>query len=105
MSETIKSAVVEIEGRAKGSVCGNFILSAGVILLVTGGAKIWSSLGTARVLAVGDPLVSIQFGHLMLVVGIVEIVVAFICFSSKWHILTSGLVAWLATTFAIYRTG
>src|ERR1035437_4478585 len=105
MSETIKSAVVEIERRAKGSVCRNFILSASVNLLVTGVTKVWSGLGTARELAVGGAPLSIQFGHLMLVVRIVEIVVALLCFFSKWHTLTLGLVAWLATTFVIYRTG
>lgn len=105
MSETIKSAVVEIEGRAKGSVCRYFIVSASVILLATGLAKIWSSLGTARVLAQGDPLIRIQFGHLMLVVGIVEIVVALLCFFGKSYTLTFGLVAWLATIFFVYRIG
>ena len=98
MSEAAEHAVIEIVGRAKSSFSRNFILSASAILAITGAAKVWSGLGTAKVLAVADPIIGIQFGHLMLVVGITEIVVALICFIGKSQNLALGLVAWLATT-------
>ena len=68
MSETTEAAVIEIEGRAKRSFSRKFILSAGVILLITGVAKVWSGLGTAKVLAVADPITGITFGRLMLII-------------------------------------
>ena len=105
MSEAMEPAVVEIGRRARGLFSRKFILSAGAILALTGAAKLWSGLGTAKVLAVADPIIGIQFGHLMLVVGITEIVVALICFFSKSHKLALGLVAWLATNFLVYRLG
>ncbi len=70
MSEVMEPAVVEIGRRARGLFSRKFILSAGAILALTGAAKVWSGLGTAKVLAVSDPIIGIQFGHLMLVVGI-----------------------------------
>ena len=105
MSEAVEHAVVEIGGRAKSSFSWNFILSAGAILAVTGAAKVWSGLGTAKVLAVADPIIGIQFGYLMLVVGITEIVVALICFIGKSQKFALGLVTWIATNFLVYRLG
>jgi hypothetical protein len=80
-------------------------ISGGAILALTGVAKVWSGLGTAKVLAVADPIIGIQFGHLMLVVGLAEIVVALLCFFGKSQKLALGLVAWLATNFVVYRLG
>lgn len=65
----------------------------------------WSGFGTAKLLVVADPILGIQFRHLMLVVGMVEIVVALLCFFSKGQKLVMGLVAWLATNFVVYRIG
>ena len=93
MNEAKERELVETVGRAKNSFQRNFILSAGAILAVTGAAKVWSGLGTAKVLGAADPIVGIQFGHLMLVVGITEIVVALLCFFTKRHKLALGLVA------------
>jgi len=38
-----------------------FVISAGLILGLTGLAKLWSAFGDVRLLAVGDPIVGIQF--------------------------------------------
>ncbi len=105
MSEPIEPAVVKIEGRAKSSFSRNFILSASAILAVTGIAKVWSALGSAKLLAVADPVIGITFGHLMLVVGMAEIVLALVCFFSKSPKVALGLVAWLTTNFLVYRLG
>jgi hypothetical protein len=82
-----------------------FIISAGVVLFITGIAKIWSGLGQARILAVPDPLLGIELGHLLSLVGTAEVVIALACFFSKRQQLLIGLVAWLATNFAVYRLG
>jgi hypothetical protein len=82
-----------------------FVISAGAILFLTGIAKIWSSFGHVRILLVPDPLISIEFGHLFLLVGAAEIVIALVCFCSNRFNLQVGLIAWLATCFLFYRLG
>ena len=82
-----------------------FIRSAAVILAATGLAKIWSSFGQARLLVVPDPLVGIEFGSLMLIIGIAEVVVAGICLLDSASKRPLVLVAWLATSFVVYRSG
>src|ERR1022692_2055083 len=105
MDDSIADKSVEIGERPRNHSSINFIISAGAILAITGVAKVWSGLGTAKVLAVADPIIGIQFGHLMLVVGLAEIVVALLCFFGKSQKLALGLVAWLATNFVVYRLG
>ena len=80
-----------------------FIISAGVVLSITGIAKIWSGLGQARILIVPDPLIGIEFGHLLSLVGMAEVAVALACFFSKRQLLPIVLVAWLSTCFVLYR--
>jgi hypothetical protein len=82
-----------------------FIVSAGVILSVTGIAKIWSSLGQARILVVPDPFIGIELGHLLSLVGAAEVAIALTCFFSKRELLSIVSVAWLATGFVVYRLG
>jgi len=82
-----------------------FIISAGVILSITGIAKIWSSLGQARILVVPDPLVGIELGHLLSLVGMLEIGIALACIFSKRQLVLVGLVACLSTNCVVYRAG
>jgi len=82
-----------------------FTLTAGASLALTGMAKVWSSLGNSKFLAVVDPIVGVGFGRLMLTIGMAEIVIALVCFSSKRQTLAVGLVAWLSTNFVVYRLG
>jgi hypothetical protein len=77
--------------------------SAGVLFLITAGAKIVSSLGNARVLEHADPVTRLTFRHLFLVVGAIELVVALACIFGKSTKVQAGLVAWLATTSIAYR--
>jgi len=91
--------------RPDGSFHKWFVLSAGVILVITGIAKVWSGLGGSKFLAVIDPITGIKFGQLMLVFGAAEIVIAAICFFSKRQTLALGLVAWMSTNFVVYRLG
>ncbi|HEX5222835.1 MAG TPA: hypothetical protein VFZ59_24980 [Verrucomicrobiae bacterium] len=82
-----------------------FILSAGVILSITGIAKVWSGSGNIKLLVVAEPIIGLKFAHLMLAVGLAEIVIALVCFFSKRQSLALGLVAWISTNFVVYRLG
>ena len=101
MSEAIESKAVEIGRR----LSQWFIASSGVILSATGIVKVWSAFGNSKLLSVADPIFGTEFKHLMLVVGMAEIVIALICFFGKQQKLALGLVAWLATNFVFYRLG
>jgi hypothetical protein len=83
-----------------------FIGTAAVVLGLTALAKIFSALGHARLLAVQDPILSVGFGNLMVLVGLAELAVAFLC-CSRWLSpqVKLALVAWLATNFLVYRIG
>lgn len=87
------------------SVGNWFNLSAGVILFITGVGKLWSALGNALILEHIDPILNLQFAHLMVAAGVVELIVAIICFFSRLQMLASSLIAWLATSFLVYRMG
>ena len=82
-----------------------FILSAAVLLLVTALAKLASILGKAEILQTIDPIIGIPFRYLLLLAGLLEALVAAICLFSVNLRLASGLIAWLATNFVVYRTG
>ena len=81
------------------------LFSSGVILGITGIAKVWSAFGTSKFLAVIDPIFAITFGQLMLLVGLAEIAIALVCFFSKRQTLALGLVAWMSTNLLVYRLG
>jgi hypothetical protein len=82
-----------------------FVLTAGAILPLTGVAKMWSAFSGTKLLLVADPILGIQIRHLMLAVGIAELVIAAVCLLSKTSRLAMVLVAWLATNFLVYRVG
>jgi hypothetical protein len=105
MAEAIGSAVIDVVERRRTSFTKYFILSAGAILAITGIVKVWSSFGNVKLLAEADPIVGIQFRHLMMAVGLLEILVALVCFFSKRQTLALVLVAWLSTNFVVYRLG
>ncbi len=82
-----------------------FALSAGVLLLVTGVAKIVSALGNSAVLARPDPILGIHFNHLLMSVGVVEFAVAILCLGRTTQKLALGLIAALSINFLSYRVG
>ena len=81
------------------------ICSAGVILLITGVAKLVSSFGNARILQYPDPILCISFRQVLLIVGTIELIIALACFYGKQTGLQAALIAWLATNFLVYRLG
>lgn len=82
-----------------------FLFSAGSLLFLTAAAKLISGFGSAKVLAVSDPLISIPYRYLFLAVGALELMVAAGCFFNKKDIFQAGVVAWLAAAITIYRVG
>ena len=82
-----------------------FSYSAGVVLLATAIAKLISSFGSARILQNPDPILAISFQHIFGFVGVVELIIALVCFFSKRIGLQASLVAWLAASFLVYRIG
>ena len=93
------------ERRKRPALAAWFTLSAVVILTITGVAKVWTAFAPTKVLAVADPITGVSFGHLMLAVGGVELVIASICLFAQSQTLKLGLIAWLATNFVVYRLG
>jgi len=82
-----------------------FIYSAGLLLAITGGAKLISGFGAARSLQEPDPIFSISFQLLFWIVGGIELIIGVVCLLSKWNVLQAGLIALMATNFLVYRLG
>jgi hypothetical protein len=82
-----------------------FVYSAGVLLAITAIAKFVSSAGDNRVLQNPDPIMAIPFRNFFWFVGTIEFMVALVCFFGKRLELKIGLIAWLATSFLVYRLG
>lgn len=82
-----------------------FCMSAGLILSITGAAKVWSAFGNAELLRRMDPICNIQFAHLMLFVGLFELVLAGLCLFSKSNAISITLVAFLSGSLLVYRFG
>jgi methylamine utilization protein MauE len=83
----------------------SFVLSAGVILLTAGTAKLVSVFGSAQVLEVEDPIFGISYRYLMIFAGVLELAIGSSCLFNKARRMNLGLVAWLATGFLAYRVG
>ena len=82
-----------------------FIVSAGIILLLTAFLKITSAYGHAKVLNINDPIFGVSFRHLMLLAGAMELAVSGMCLLTAKNRLSLLLVAWLAVCFILYRAG
>jgi len=105
MTATVENVGANLGVRKRFALPAWFISSAVAILAVTGLAKLWSSFGNTKLLALADPITGISFGHLLLAVGVLELVIASICLFAKSQTLKVGLIAWLATNFVVYRLG
>jgi len=69
----------ETVGGSGPAIHRSFALSSGLILGLTGIAKVWTAFGQVKLLTVPDPIVGISFKHLMLAVGVAELVIAAVC--------------------------
>jgi len=82
-----------------------FVYSAGGLLLAAALGRFIIGLGTAPVLDLPDPLLEIPLRYAVLGVGAMELAVALVCLFGKSLGPQVGLVAWLATNWAVYRIG
>jgi len=73
--------------------------------MLTALAKIISAFGTAPVLSSTDPILKLTFRHLILEVGILELIVSVICFYTTKRGVSIALLVWISTNFLIYRVG
>jgi len=88
------------------NICAKwFVIVVATILAIAGIAKIWASFGSVKSLSVTDPITGIQFRHLFLLVGVAELATASICLFRKTSEMSLVLIAWIATSFAMYRLG
>jgi hypothetical protein len=83
----------------------SFVVSAGVLLSVTALAKFISLFGGPKILQVPDPVFGLPFGYLFLIIGGIEFAVAGVCLFGRKVYLQTGLIAWIATGFVVYRMG
>ncbi len=82
-----------------------FLRSAAVILIVTGGAKLFSITGSSELLNHDDPLLLLPNRYLMVATGILELFVAgFALFGTNAKFGVRSILI-LATTFLVYRSG
>ena len=93
------------QANSQKKIVRRFVISVAAILALTGIAKMWSAFGGAKVLVIADPILGLQFGHLMIAVGGFELAVAGMCLFSKSQRLPLIFVAWLSTNFVVYRLG
>ncbi|MGO8930782.1 MAG: MauE/DoxX family redox-associated membrane protein [Limisphaerales bacterium] len=82
-----------------------FLWSVGIILAIIGVSKAFSATGPARSLDTADPLIRLTFRQLLLVIGLVELLIAFFCLFTDRRRFSLLAVAWLSTNFLVYRLG
>ena len=82
-----------------------FLVSVGVLLLITSSAKLVSAVGTMQVLDVNEPIFHVSFRHIFWVAGLIELFIALVCFLDVNILYQTWIVACLATNFVFYRIG
>ncbi len=80
-----------------------YVTLASLILIITGGLKVWGAFGDSEMLKLADPIFGLPFRHLMWFVGILEIVVAVFCLCRRQSYLSIYALVWLTSSFVIYR--
>lgn len=75
------------------------------MLGATGLAKLLAASGSSHALDILDPLIGIPFRQLMALVGVVELLIAFLCLFTERRWLSVVAVCWMATSFLVYRVG
>jgi hypothetical protein len=89
-----------------GKIQQYFIFSVAVILFITATAKIVSATGTAEALSHPDPLIPLSNRQVFYMTGGIEIIIsAFLLMKRDAQGIKLSLIAWLATTFLVYRAG
>lgn len=82
-----------------------FIISGAAILLLTGFAKLISSVGTAPIVKAVDPIIGLRNRELFLLVAFMEIGIGISCLTAHSVRTRLLLIAWVSSLFAVYRMG
>ena len=82
-----------------------FLYSAAAIFLITAVAKVISSYGHGTILQVRDPLIGLSFKEVFRIVACVELFVSLSCVIVKSVPFRAAIVAWISTSFVVYRIG
>jgi hypothetical protein len=80
-----------------------FCFATGLILGLTGVAKLWSAVGDVRLLLLADPITGLPVKYMMLIVAVAELAIAAVCLFSKARGLATMLVMWVTTDFLVER--
>ena len=73
--------------------------------MITGVAKLISAFGHAKIIDYPDPIFQVPNKYVFAFVGVIELIIAYLCFSSNRLGLAACLVAWLGSNFLLYRIG
>lgn len=90
---------------AIGRYMRKFVFSAGIVLFLTGAAKLVSVNYGGRLLNEREPIFGMTVFSILIGVGIVEVAVGVICMCKANASIQLPLLAWLATEIALYRAG
>jgi hypothetical protein len=82
-----------------------FLKSVGLLLAFSAIAKLVSATGSAPILEENDPIFMVSFRILFWLIGLLELIIALICFFCKRYEVSILLTAWIAGSFAFYRFG
>src|SRR5579872_7440366 len=82
-----------------------FSLTVVLVLLLTAGAKLWGSFGSATILKLSDPIFGLSFRTMVWRAGLAELVVAGVCVLAKQAQTNFLAVSWLGTCLLLYRLG
>lgn len=80
-----------------------FLRSASLLLVCTGTAKLTAFLSDSQIMQHLDPVFGIPTWVLTVSVGIMELMVAFLCLFTTYSYLSLALLMWLGGCFLIYR--
>lgn len=85
-----------------------FLVSVATVLFLTAAAKLYSAMGTARILSLADPLLLVNNRALLIALGIVETAVAaylLLARGAAGQLRAVTVVSWLSSNFIAYRLG
>jgi len=86
-------------------IIGLFLQSSAIIFTITGLAKLFSAMGSSRILLNSDPVTILPFRYIFLLAASLELLVAAVCFCGKNYLIKIKMVAWLSSALTIYRLG
>jgi len=82
-----------------------FNLCAGAILLMAALTRFAIVFSNAQALSLPEPVLGLPLRYAILLVGLIELAVAWLCLFGKRIGLQAGCVAWLGFNYAVYRIG